>query len=128
MDRLPAVLRVLHDIATENSGERSVDARGLLTQLDLSFVSLDTFRRLLGDAKVLSDMLQSPSLDLAMAVDLISALKDSLQEYRSETFVDNLWASIVKTAIECSIAIQSPEKKRSQKVSSRLGGSVITST
>ncbi|MED6281332.1 hypothetical protein CHARACLAT_020260 [Characodon lateralis] len=97
MDRLPAVLRVLHDIATENNGERSVDARGLLTQLDLSFVSLlATFRRLLGDAKVLSDMLQSPSLDLAMAVDLISALKDFLQEYRSETFVDNLCASIVE--------------------------------
>lgn len=129
MDRLPAVLRVLHDIATENSGERSVDARGLLTQLDFSFVSLlATFRRLLGDAKVLSDMLQSPSLDLAMAADLVSALKDSLQEYRSETFVDNLWASIVETATECSIAIQSAEKKRSQKVSSRLGGSVITST
>lgn len=40
MDRLPAVLHVLHDTDTENSGERSVDARGLLTQLDLSFVSL----------------------------------------------------------------------------------------
>ena len=40
MDRLPAVLCVLQDIATENSGERSVDARGLLNQLDLSFVSL----------------------------------------------------------------------------------------
>ena len=67
MDRLPAVLCVLQDIATENSGERSVDARGLLNQLDLSFVSLlATFQRLLGDAKVLSDTLQSPSLDLAM--------------------------------------------------------------
>lgn len=129
MDRLPAILRVLHDIATENSGERSVDARGLLTQLDLSFVSLlATFRRLLGDAKVLSDTLQSPSLDLAMAVDLVSALKDSFQEYRSETFVDNLWKSIVDTATKCNIAIENAEKKRSQKVNSRLGGSVITST
>uniref|UniRef100_A0A672I8P6 TTF-type domain-containing protein n=1 Tax=Salarias fasciatus TaxID=181472 RepID=A0A672I8P6_SALFA len=80
MDRLPAVLRVLHDITTENSGERSIDARGLLTQRDLSFISLlATFRRLLGDAKVL-------------------------------------------------IAIQSTEKKRSQTVSSRLGGFVIAST
>jgi hypothetical protein len=129
MDRLPAVLRVLHDIATENSGERSVDARGLLTQLDISFVSLlATFRRLLGDAKVLSDTLQSPSLDLAMALDLVSALKDSFQEYRKETFVDNLWKSIVDTATKCNIAIENAEKKRSQKVNSRLGGSVITST
>uniref|UniRef100_A0A8C2HAB0 Uncharacterized protein n=1 Tax=Cyprinus carpio TaxID=7962 RepID=A0A8C2HAB0_CYPCA len=79
-------------------GDRSVDARGLLTQLDLSFVGLlATFRMLLGDAKVLSDTLQSPSLDLAMAVDLVSALKDSFQGYTSETFVDNLWKSIVNT-------------------------------
>lgn len=31
MDRLPAVLRVLHEIDVEHSGERSVEARGLLT-------------------------------------------------------------------------------------------------
>uniref|UniRef100_A0A3Q1FDQ5 DUF4371 domain-containing protein n=1 Tax=Acanthochromis polyacanthus TaxID=80966 RepID=A0A3Q1FDQ5_9TELE len=129
MDRLPAVLCVLQDTATENSGERSVDAQGLLNQLDLSFVSLlATFRRLLGDAKVLSDSLQSPSLDLAMAVDLVSALKDSFQEYRSETFVDSLWKDIGDTATKCNIAIENAEKKRSQKVNSRLGGSVITST
>uniref|UniRef100_A0A8C1KXW0 TTF-type domain-containing protein n=1 Tax=Cyprinus carpio TaxID=7962 RepID=A0A8C1KXW0_CYPCA len=104
-------------------------ARGLLTQLDLSFVGLlATFRMLLGDAKVLSDTLQSPSLDLAMAVDLVSALKDSFQGYTSETFVDNLWKSIVDTATKCNIAIENAEKKRSQKVNSRLGGSVITST
>uniref|UniRef100_A0A8C2HB86 Uncharacterized protein n=1 Tax=Cyprinus carpio TaxID=7962 RepID=A0A8C2HB86_CYPCA len=101
----------------------------LLTQLDLSFVGLlATFRMLLGDAKVLSDTLQSPSLDLAMAVDLVSALKDSFQGYTSETFVDNLWKSIVNTATKCNIAIENAEKKRSQKVNSRLGGSVITST
>ncbi|CAM4665821.1 unnamed protein product [Leuciscus chuanchicus] len=100
-----------------------------LPALDLSFVSLlATFRRLLGDAKVLSDTLQSPSLDLAMAVDLVSAIKDSFQEYRSETFVDTLWKSIVDTATKCNIAIENAEKKRSQKVNSRLGGSVITST
>lgn len=37
---------------------------------------------------MLSNVNQSPSLDLAMAVDLVSALKDSFQEYRSETSVD----------------------------------------
>lgn len=88
MDRLPAVLYVLHDIDTENSGERSVDAQGLLTQLDLSFVSLlATFRRLLGDAKLLSDTLQSPSLGLSMAVDLVNALR---QTYFRITGVNHL--------------------------------------
>lgn len=76
----------------------------------------------------ISDTLQSPSLDLAMAVGLVNALKDLIQEYRSESFVDNLWKDIVDTATQCSIAIENAKKKRSQKVSSRLDRSVITST
>ncbi len=37
-DRLPAVLRVLHDIDVENRGEHLVEAQGLLAQLDLTFI------------------------------------------------------------------------------------------
>lgn len=39
MDRLPAVLRVLHEIDVENSGERSMGARGRLIQIDLMFIA-----------------------------------------------------------------------------------------
>ncbi len=88
---------------------------------------LATFRRVLGDAKLLSDTLQSASVDLSMAVDLVNALKDSFQDYRRESFVDNLWNVIVDTATNCSIATENV-KKRSQKVSARLGTSLITST
>lgn len=35
-DRLPAVLRVLQDITLESSGDRSVEARGLLSQIYIS--------------------------------------------------------------------------------------------
>lgn len=35
MDRLPAVLSVLEDIADERNGDRSVEAQGLLGQIDL---------------------------------------------------------------------------------------------
>lgn len=95
----------------------------MLTQLDLTFVTfLATFRRLLGDAKVL----QSPSLDLAMTVGLVSALKDSFQEYRSETYVDNLWKSILDTATKCSTAIENTEKKRSQKVTLSANVTMVT--
>uniref|UniRef100_A0A3B4WFJ0 TTF-type domain-containing protein n=1 Tax=Seriola lalandi dorsalis TaxID=1841481 RepID=A0A3B4WFJ0_SERLL len=48
MDRLLAVLRVLHEIDVENSGERSVEARGLLIQIDLTFIAtLAVFRKIL---------------------------------------------------------------------------------
>lgn len=66
MDRLPAVVRVLEEIAGEQTWEWSVDAQGLLFQIDLEFIAfLVTFKKLIGDAKFLSDMVQSSCLDLA---------------------------------------------------------------
>ncbi len=80
-DRLPAVLKVLQDIALENSDDRSVDARGILSQIDVHFIGLLViFCKVLGDAKYLSDMLQSSSLDLARVEDLVGALTDTLQK------------------------------------------------
>ena len=74
-DRLPAVVKVLEELGDENSGERSVGARGILPQIDFQFiVFLAIFKKLQGDAKLLPDMLQSSSLDLAKAVDLVEAL------------------------------------------------------
>lgn len=76
-DRLPAVLKLLQDLSLEKQGERSVLARGLLSQIDLQFLGLlVTFCEVLGDAKCLSDMLQSRTLNLARAVDLVLVLLD----------------------------------------------------
>ena len=87
-DRLPAVLRLLQDIALENSGDRSPEAKGLLSQIDLHFIGLlVTFCKVLGDAKCLSDMLQSSSLDLARALELVGALTDTLHYRTTEVRV-----------------------------------------
>lgn len=119
MDRLPAVICVLEDIVLERSGDRSVEARGLLAQIDLPFIGLlSTLRKVLGDIKLLSDMLQSPSLDLARAVELIEALQDTYQHYRQ----------ILDTAKKYNNISIERERKRQSKISSRLEGSVVTST
>jgi len=82
-DRLPAVFRLLQEIICDSSGDRSVEARGLLAQLDLTFIGLlVTFNTILGQSKFLSDMLQLPSVDLGTAVNLVEALLDTLQQYR----------------------------------------------
>lgn len=82
LKRLPAVIRVLEEISKENSGDRSVDARGLLAQMDLEFIGLlVTFTELFGDTRCLSDKLQSPSLDLGSALDLIESLMHRFQYY-----------------------------------------------
>lgn len=107
--------------------DRSIEARGLLAQIDLTFIALlATFRKLFGDTKMLSDLLQSPSVDLAMAADMVESLLDTFQECRTETFSDKLWCDIVETAKQCNIAVETGEKKRAQKVSTKLGGSYVT--
>ncbi|XP_056453653.1 zinc finger MYM-type protein 1-like isoform X2 [Gadus chalcogrammus] len=129
MDRLPAVLCVLQNISAENLRDGSIDARGLLAQIDLTFIGLlATFRKVFGDTKLLSELLQSPSVDLAMAADMVESLLDTFQEYRTETFTDKLWHDIVETAKQCNIAVENVEKKRAHKVSTKLGGSYVTCT
>lgn len=72
MDRLPAILRVLEEISSENNAQRAVEAKGILVQMDLNFVGcLALFR------KVLSDSI--------------------MVYYRTESFFDDLWTDIVET-------------------------------
>ncbi len=121
-DRLPAVLRVLHDIDVENRGEHFVEAQGLLAQLDLTFI-----RTLVIFAKFLADMLQSTPLDLAKAVDLVEAFQDTLQDLRSDSSFDEIWKDTVDTGKQCNVAVETVVK-RPQKMSSRLSGSIVEST
>ncbi|XP_056152686.1 pro-epidermal growth factor [Lampris incognitus] len=81
------------------------------------------FRKLLGDTKLLSDMLQVPSLDLARAVDIIQALQETL----GESGFDELWQESMDTATQCNIAVEAFEK-RLQGGSFRLSGYVVETT
>lgn len=127
-DRLPAVFCILQEIVCDSSGDRSVEARGLLAQLDLTFIGLlATFNTILGQSKILSDMLQSPSVDLATAVNLVEALLDTLQQYRDYHFFEDMWKEVEEMAVKCQVSLEKTEK-RPQILSSRLCGSVITSS
>lgn len=87
MDRLPAIIQVLGDISDEDNPGRAVEARGLLFQIDLNFIGcLVVFRKVLGDTRFLSDMLQSTQLDLTKAVELIETLQQTLEDYRTEMY------------------------------------------
>lgn len=60
----------------------------------------------------LSDMLQSPKLDLSKAVDLIGALKQTSEGYRSETYFNSLLDEIMQTCDNCGISSDMPLHKR----------------
>uniref|UniRef100_A0A3Q4M441 HAT C-terminal dimerisation domain-containing protein n=1 Tax=Neolamprologus brichardi TaxID=32507 RepID=A0A3Q4M441_NEOBR len=101
----------------------SVEARGLLAQIDFTFIgNLSTFRKILGEIK----LLQSPSLDLAKAVDLIHALQDTLDQYRSESCFDELWQDAMDIAEQCTVASETV-KRRVQRETLRLKGYFVDS-
>lgn len=127
MDRLPAIKQVLQELTQERRGEQSSEARGLLAQLDLEFVvHLVTFRKLFGETKILSDMLQAPDLDLSTAVDLVETLVQTLKDFREDTYFEKLWQEVLNISKQCDAATQNA--KRQRKISSRLSDCHILST
>lgn len=81
-----SLLAMLIEMSDSSETSKAVEARGFLHQV-ASFhfiVSLVTFDRILGCTKGLSDQLQSIQNDLASAVDLVNATKETLEEYRSD--------------------------------------------
>ncbi|XP_061589448.1 zinc finger MYM-type protein 1-like [Cololabis saira] len=107
LDGLPAVYRVLQEVGQENDGDRATDARGILPQLDVGFICvLVTFHKVLGQSRFLSDMLQSPSPDLAAAVALVESLLPTLQQYRSEACFEDVWKVVEETAVKCDLSFE----------------------
>lgn len=119
MDRLPALKFLLQQIALEHNGERSVEARGLLAQIDLEFiVHLVALCKVFGETKLLSDMLLASSLDIPKAVDLVEALVQTLNDFRQESFFDDVWAEVLNISGQCNAT--QPAAKPQKMLSSKL--------
>ncbi|KAL4006913.1 DNA damage-binding protein 2 [Sarotherodon galilaeus] len=128
MDRLPAILRVLEEISSENNAQRAVEAKDILVQMDLNFVGcLALFRKVLSDSNMLSEMLQSKTVHLSKAINLVESLKETMVYYRTESFFDDLWTDIVETCEKSGISIQHIPKRSIQKAR-KLHDSLVTST
>uniref|UniRef100_A0A669BDB9 TTF-type domain-containing protein n=1 Tax=Oreochromis niloticus TaxID=8128 RepID=A0A669BDB9_ORENI len=128
MDRLPAILCVLEEISSENNAQRAVEAKGILVQMDLNFVGcLALFRKVLNDSNMLSEMLQSKTVDLSKAINLVESLKETIVYYPTESFFDDLWTDILETCEKSGISTQHIPKRSIQKAR-KLHDSLVTST
>lgn len=129
MDKLPAIVRVLEEIASENHPQRAIEARGILVQIDLNFVGcLVLFRKILSDPNFLSEMLQSKTVDHAKAVELIEALKETLLHYHSEAFFDELWIETLDTCKRSDISTTQHNPTRMTQTTRTLKDCLIAST
>lgn len=63
-----------------------------VARIDLTLIGLlASFRRLYRFKKLLSDVLQSPLVDKAMAVDVVRSFVHTLQVYRTKTLSAKPW-------------------------------------
>lgn len=127
-DRLPALSRVLEEMAQGNDADRAVEARGLLGQINGKFLAhLMIFSCLLSKINMLSKMLQSSSIDLGAAVDLIGALVNDFEEMRLKPdYFDDVWRKIELTSEDNGLDVSDcvPSKRR-RRIPMHLQSSVL---
>ena len=78
-----SLLLTIEEVAKSSDARKAIEARGLLHQIKtFSFiVSLMIFDQILSCTKHLSDQLQSSTIDLSVASDLVLATKSMLRDY-----------------------------------------------
>ena len=122
-----AVLATLAEIAEDFDGAKAIEATGLLLQVK-SFkflLSPVIFDRLLSITKSLLDALQSTSLDLARAADLVSATIETLEEFRSDHEWDHLFAYVESIANLHDIDVAGARPRRKRTLPNRLQETIV---
>ena len=106
---------------------KATQATGLMLQVK-SFkflLCLIIFDKVLSITKGLSDVLQSASLDLAKAADLVSGTIETLEDLRTDSYWDRLFTYIESIAKLHNIDIIGHRPSRKRKLTSRLCDTVI---
>ena len=122
-----AILATLEDIAEDSDGMKATQATGLMLQIK-SFkflLCLIIFDKVLSITKGLSDVLQSTSLDLAKAADLVLGTIETLEDLRTDNYWDRLFTYVESVAKLHSIDIIRHRPSRKRKLPSRLCNTVI---
>ena len=128
-DRLDALVCTLEDIADSSHSDRALEARDLVVMIDLNLVMfLHLFCDLLGKVHVISTQLQSSSVDLSTAAELINNLIASVKESRdAEDIVGTIFSAAEAMCNKCNM-VPSLSSRRPRKLSRRLGNSVVEET
>ena len=116
-----SILATLEEVAEDTSdGMKATQATGLMLQVKSFKLLLCIFDKVLSITKGLSDVLQSASLDLAKAADLVSATIETLEDLRTDSYWDCLFTYVESVAKLHSINITGHRPSRKRKLPSHL--------
>ncbi|KAG0411775.1 hypothetical protein HPB47_011113 [Ixodes persulcatus] len=95
---LPAIIVTLTKIA-DHGRTRSAEARGILHQLNFTFVShLCIFSEVLGELQILSDYLQNKKCDLTHASMMVNAVLERFRYLRTPEGFSSIWSQCLSVA------------------------------
>lgn len=69
-----------------------------------------------GETKLLSDMLQSSTLGISKAVDLVEALVQTLNDFRQESFFDDVWDEVLNVFVQCDPTPPATKRQKNAKL------------
>ncbi|XP_041464614.1 zinc finger MYM-type protein 1-like [Lytechinus variegatus] len=115
-----------HTDTHDDNRERALNARGLLSQLDQTFIyCMLLMDEVLSSAKSASDTLQSVNLDYLRAADLIESLLEDLGTFRSDTKADSYFSESLTLAKENGLKCSN--KRRQTSAPSTMDDFVVLS-
>jgi len=135
-DRFAAVICLLTELANDCNAHRALEARTLWSAIDAIFVvTLHVMCDVFGKSQSLSTMLQSSSVDLSKAVDLIDVVVEDLTTARNdEAQFDRIWNDALKVCVSCEIkglddgtqqTVSATRVRRGRRLPSRLQDSIV---
>ena len=128
-DRLQAVLQLLAELSSGDNAHRAVEARCLLKAIDSHFVvTLILMCDIFGRTNAFCCMMQSSTLDLSRAVELIDATYDELVENRAtDVHFDKVWDDGVDLCQVCNMELNTSTPVVSEQSSSSSSSTVTYS-
>ncbi|KAJ8030733.1 Zinc finger MYM-type protein 1 [Holothuria leucospilota] len=115
-----------HIDTNDDNRDRALNARGLLSQLDQTFIScMLLMDEVLTSAKFVSDTLQSVNLDYLRAADLIESLLEGLNNFRLDNKADSYFRDSLTLAKENGLKCSNQGRQTS--VPSTMDNSVVLS-
>jgi len=128
-----SILEVLDTEVEENNDFNCVEASGILNNLKKGHfvVNLFIFHEVLKYINILSNNLQSKSMTLGKALDIIKSVTKTLEDKRNEQSFQCLWDALTEFSENFEISLDTPsnsKKKRKVFENSLLKDSIVTST
>lgn len=125
-----SLLAALEAITEWDNREKAVEAKGILLQVK-SFkflVLLVIFSKILSCTKSLSDQLQSSSIDMAKAADLVRATIGILRDIRTDSKWEQLFKYVQDVASLHNIHAEAPRSQRSRQLPRRYEDGLVMET